>query len=62
MNKEVETGHLNSPNIQLGSATGFIKPCLQLERANEHLVLEHVISFSDNVTRTNPPPQKTAKI
>jgi hypothetical protein len=58
MNKEVETGQLNAPNIQLGSATGFIKLCLQLERANEHRVLEHAIGFSGTVTPPIPPPPK----
>jgi hypothetical protein len=54
MNK-VENGQLNAPNIQLGSATGFIKLCLQLERANDHLVLEHAVSVSGTLT---PPPNR----
>jgi hypothetical protein len=37
------------------SATGFIKLCLQLERVNEHVALEHAISFSGTVTRPPPP-------
>lgn len=56
MNKEAESGHLNTPNIQMGRAYVFIKLCLQLERANEHLALEHAISFSSTVT---PPPKQT---
>ena len=54
MNKEVETGQLTAPNIQLGSETGFIKPSLQLELANEHLALEHAISVRGTVTTPSP--------
>jgi hypothetical protein len=50
MNKEIESGHLNAPNIQMGRENVFIKLCLQPERANEHLALEHAISFSSTVT------------